>query len=66
MRLQFSLLVAVSKDIVTIGGKLDGGYARNGGRSYTGTAYDRITRPILPIRRRSVIGQRMSANPPGK
>lgn len=35
MKLQFHLLLVVLKDIVTIGGKLNGAYARNAGRSYT-------------------------------
>lgn len=44
MKLQFRLLIALPKDIVTIGGKLNGAYARNMGRSYTKTAYDRVRR----------------------
>jgi len=44
MKRPFSVLLALFKDIMTFGGKFDGGYARNGGRSYFRTIHDRACR----------------------
>jgi len=68
VKLQFHLLLAVPKDIVTFGGKLNGAYARNAGRSYTKTAYDRVRRRpyksgnLLHVNRSIRIGKRSKEN----